>query len=512
MIDNNIKVYSVKSDAFVIAQKDVEQAQTIIDFHNNVGGWRLAKTSNIIFPKDEFKLIDNKFIEIPEITPTRIELCDEWDTDAICQDILKYKRVIIRALVPGSGKSYICEKLHEKGHNVLFVCPTNVLVENFETSMTTNKFFGISVDLETLMSKFDASDYDVVVFDEIYFSDIQKLSKIKQYSDTYPDKILVATGDVSQLEPINALTNTQDYDAYADQCINIIFPYEIYLLENKRLKKPEDKIKLENIRQDLFINNLGITQIIKKYFRYTTDITQSVKNVAYKNDTCEEVSNHIRRKLGKTVEFEVGEALICRGYFKEKKYTFNVNFTYIITDVSEATLTLLHEKSKVETVVPLEKIRKHFIYAYCQTAHSLQGSSIDSSITIFDYKFYFVSRKWLWVAITRARELDNVHFYKYDEPEFNKHLCTAYFNNKVKNYKKQDNEAKREISKDNYVNADWFYENMEKCCEGCGNGFFYTVRNGNAFTNLTAQRKDNNFDHNLNNISPYCIYCNCSAK
>jgi hypothetical protein len=278
------------------------------------------------------------------------------------------------------------------------------------------------------------------------------------------------------------------------------------------LKKPEDKIKLENIRQDLFINQLNIAQIIKKYFKYTTDITQSVKNVAYKNDTCEEVSKHIRRKLGKTVEFEVGEALICRGYFKEKKYTFNVNFTYIITDVSEATLTLLHEKSKVETVVPIEKIRKHFIYAYCQTAHSLQGSSIDSSITIFDYKFYFVNRKWLWVALTRARELDNVYFYKYEEPEFNKHLCTAYFNNKVRNYKKQDNEAKREISKENYVNSDWFYENMEKCCEGCGNGFFYTVRNGNAFTNLTAQRKDNDFDHNLNNISPYCIYCNCSAK
>ena len=63
---------------------------------------------------------------------------------------------------------------------------------------------------------------------------------------------------------MNAFTNTQDYDAYADQCINIIFPYEIYLLENKRLKKPEDKIKLENIRQDLFINNLSIAQIIDR--------------------------------------------------------------------------------------------------------------------------------------------------------------------------------------------------------------------------------------------------------
>jgi hypothetical protein len=135
------------------------------------------------------------------------------------------------------------------------------------------------------MSKFDSSGYDVIVFDEIYFSDIQKLSKIKQYSETYPDKILVATGDVSQLEPINPLTNTQDYDAYADQCTNLIFPYEIYLTENKRLKKPEDKIKLENIRQDLFINNLDITTIINKYFKYTTDITQSIKNVAYKNDT-----------------------------------------------------------------------------------------------------------------------------------------------------------------------------------------------------------------------------------
>ena len=78
--------------------------------------------------------------EIPELTPTRVEIRDERDTDAICEDTIKYKGVIVRASVPGSCKSYICEKLHEKGHNVLCVCPTNVLVENFETSMTTNKF------------------------------------------------------------------------------------------------------------------------------------------------------------------------------------------------------------------------------------------------------------------------------------------------------------------------------------------------------------------------------------
>ena len=204
-------------------------------------------------------------------------------------------------------------------------------------------------------------------------------------------------------------------------------------MENKRLKKPEDKIKLENIRQDSFINNLDLDTIIKKYFKYTTDFTQSVKHVAYKNDTCVEVSKHIRRKLEKTTEFETGEALICREYFKEKEYTFNVHFTYTMTDVSDSTLTLLHQKYGIETVVPIEKIRKHFIYAYCQSGHSLQGSNISGKMIIFDYKYYYECRKWLWGAMTRAREVDDVYFYKYEEPEHKKHLCTAYFNNKVRN-------------------------------------------------------------------------------
>ena len=63
----------------------------MIDFHKDVGGWRLAKTSHVTLPKDELKLIENTFTEIPELTPTRIEHLDEWDTEAICEDIFKHK-------------------------------------------------------------------------------------------------------------------------------------------------------------------------------------------------------------------------------------------------------------------------------------------------------------------------------------------------------------------------------------------------------------------------------------
>jgi hypothetical protein len=81
--------------------------------------------------------------------------------------------------------------------------------------------------------KFDHSEYDVIVFDEIYLSAIQKLSKIKQFCKDNPNKIIIATGDTCQLKPIEEYTNTKKYKEYADECINQIFNFEIYLKINK---------------------------------------------------------------------------------------------------------------------------------------------------------------------------------------------------------------------------------------------------------------------------------------
>ena len=165
----------------------------------------------------------------------------------MCKIFEEKKRVMIRADLPGSGKSYACEKMKERGHNVLFVCPTNKLVQKYGVEgATINRFFSISVaNTETKMAKFDDSKYDTVVFDEIYFSDIQKFARIKKYCDENPDKIIIATGDTSQLPPINELSNQFVYAKYADDCINQNFPFEIYLTGNKRLKSDDDKQKLK---------------------------------------------------------------------------------------------------------------------------------------------------------------------------------------------------------------------------------------------------------------------------
>ena len=110
-------------------------------------------------------------IEIKTAVPhfERIEVKDEYDANELCEIFEKHKRVIVRADMPGCGKNYACEKMKARGHNVLFVCPTNKLVQNYKSGgVTMNKFFSMSVDLDVLMSKFDSSGYDVVVFDELY--------------------------------------------------------------------------------------------------------------------------------------------------------------------------------------------------------------------------------------------------------------------------------------------------------------------------------------------------------
>ena len=61
----------------------------------------------------------------------------------------------------------------------------------------------MTINNEESLTKVDSSQFDVIVFDEIYFVDIYKLSKIKNFVDNNQDKIIIATGDTAQLEPIN---------------------------------------------------------------------------------------------------------------------------------------------------------------------------------------------------------------------------------------------------------------------------------------------------------------------
>ena len=54
------------------------------------------------------------------------------------------------------------------------------------------------------------------------------------------------------------------------------------------------------------------------------------------------------------------------------------------------------------------------MFNYCATCHSSQGASINGKICIFDYPDKLVNWRWLWTAITRATQIENVYFHRYN--------------------------------------------------------------------------------------------------
>ena len=59
-----VSVYSVKNDAFVIGQSDVEKAKGLLNFHGGIGGWRVNKTNDIKLPSVKYEIVKNELIEI----------------------------------------------------------------------------------------------------------------------------------------------------------------------------------------------------------------------------------------------------------------------------------------------------------------------------------------------------------------------------------------------------------------------------------------------------------------
>lgn len=140
------------------------------------------------------------------------------------------------------------------------------------------------------------------------FSSLSTYWRIRQFVEQNKHyKIIIATGDTKQLKPIQPLTNIQDYETYADQIIDNIFENNILLKICKRLETQEDKDKLSNIKDDIFINNITYKKFISKYVQYTSDISGSKNNIAYLNDTCKNVSSAIRKLENRKYEYETGE-------------------------------------------------------------------------------------------------------------------------------------------------------------------------------------------------------------
>ena len=372
------------------------------------------------------------------------------------------------------------------------------------------------------MPQYDYSPYDIIVFDEIYMSNLYVLNKVRLFIQNNPDKIVVATGDVRQLQGVEVMTNCQDPATYMDNCLDTVFKYNIFLTICKRVgaKDSEEGERNRAIINDMYAdfweNKLPINDIIPKYIEITDDIMASEHNIAYTNLRCRSVSNEIRDRLNINAKYVVGDMLIARKWIKQPRV--NVNLGYRITNIEDDELgkqiTLQNIANEEDEFMLFEPVvDANFIYSYCATCHSSQGASVKESLSIHEWNLSFVSREFLWTAITRCVDFRKVRFFKNDDfdKQLDKNMITKYFQNKVENYKMQDRRAQREINEEEYISAEWCLQQFKSRCQKCNTSFNFETKKGKLCSNFTAQRLCNFRQHEVENCIAYCVYCNVSA-
>lgn len=523
-IQNNIKPLGIKTDCIII-NEDYETVQQLFDFSEVMGGCKFETYKTLINTNLNHQLMNNS--NKCNHDNNIIDIKNEYDQSEINKVFDMYNKVLVKALLPGAGKTTAITKYNK---DILIVCPFNTLCQELQTKgfdcITLNKLLGLRMDNEIKLSPimYDVSQYKMICFDEIYLYNIENLKRIDEYMNMHKDIKFLATGDPEQNEPIGLIkgnNNTKSDIEYLNYCINIMFKQQIVLKQNKRLKNEEDKIKLIKLRQDIFNLDIPIVNIIKKYgFKCINDINDltTINNVAFFNFRCEQVNSFIHKNIVKAKQqYYKGLHLICKAHYKGKNGRLYKNFEYEIIDINDKQFIIKDIVEKEQKLTLDIKLLSHFKLPYVRTCHSLQGLSIDDKICIFDINAPHVSRNWIWTAITRCTLLDNITVFIHSDKEINsltKSKLSMYYNMKINNYKAQDSKAKRQYKDEEYITVNWLNNitnKFNKC--SCGVPFETYLDNNNIVkSNITVDRLDSSKAHVQNNCQLLCINCNCSKK
>ena len=386
--------------------------------------------------------------------------------------------IIINGLYPGVGKTTAVKNC---GLKVLFITPYNKLAqelrkENF-TAITLHHLLrmGITGTRMKHIKTYDISKFEAVCFDEVYLYNPFLLSKIHRYMQNNNSVHFIATGDLDQLEPIGLENqNVKNAKEYLGKCVDILFPNKIILKENKRLKNDTDKQKLKDLKTDIFNHSLKLYDVFRKHgITMTSDSAKDIttntrKNICYFNFRAKMINGKVHKTVNNHpssvnidgTEYFKGLELICKKSYKGSKgIRLYTNYTYEITEFNEKEFSIREPVDNDRFKFPI-KMLSHFSLPYCMTVHSVQGLSINEPITIFDSNTPYVDRHFVWTALTRATNLNNVTIFMHSHEKnsrFENSKIKQYFKIKIQGYKSQDKKANREFKEENYITVDWIY-------------------------------------------------------
>lgn len=360
------------------------------------------------------------------------------------ENLDSFTRLLVQASVPGAGKSHAV--LSRYGKDVVVVCPTNALCVEFTakypgcTAMTLHKFLRVSPNwAETRVE--DGQNRDpwayigrsarmpehnkVLLLDEIYMYSQSMLSKLYFRLSVTGATRVFATGDPNQLPPINEEVSEELFlptqaKTQRMKSVSFMFPHQMTLHVCKRGNDPEDNKRMQRLTQMMRSPGFSmeyIVDMIKEEFNCVTfrEATQMMKGnpmgyvaVCYYNRTCHQIAKSV---LPGGTKLREGVRLVNRRRANFAGGTLMVNYEYNVKEVQERYCVL--EDVMIpgsEIKVSNMHIERNMHWSQTRTCHSLQGSSVSSSLLLFNLMSHRVSPEFVYVALTRARKLGEVWY------------------------------------------------------------------------------------------------------
>jgi hypothetical protein len=227
------------------------------------------------------------------------------------------------------------------------------------------------------------------------------------------------------------------------------------------------------LKEDIF-NNLDkkpIREIFKDFKAVSLDEINTRKVICHTNATAQQCNSLLLTKWNEG-EIKVGDYLLCRKELKKKEVRLFTNYEYIVQSYAplpkgEATFTLLEPFENLTFEIDGKIFQDHLRLSYSNTVHSIQGLTIREPLTIADLGSNMVKLdpRFLWVAITRNENLDNIY------------VCFNHTTLKIKNLKEKiQGHITEDLNKGftwemgDYVNEKWFNEQLFKqryVCRNC---------------------------------------------
>jgi len=130
--------------------------------------------------------------------------------------------------------------------------------------------------------------------------------------------------------------------------------------------------------------------------------------VCYYNKTCTKVGEAV---IPGGEKCTVGIRLVNR----ERKFckaggTLMVNYEYEVVEVNDQDIMLECICSHALLTCSKYHVYSSMHWAWTRTCHSLQGSSVEGTLIMFDLAKRHISPEFVYVAMTRARDLNQIYF------------------------------------------------------------------------------------------------------